>query len=76
MNDFRYVHSDMWIGVPMMQTFGADYWWKNYSVTNIVKFVQIPSEEADSIHIGWYEVGNCINPYGIRTIAYANRRNI
>jgi len=68
MNDFRYVNtSDMWIGVSMMQTFGADYWWKNYSKEYSKVCSDFNLEEADSIHIGWYEVDNYINPFGIRT---------
>ena len=32
MNDFGYNNvSDMWIGLHMIEKFGPDFWWKNYS---------------------------------------------
>lgn len=68
MNDFKYVNiADMWIGNAMMEKFGSDYWWKNYSNLYSKVCADFSLKEANSIHIGWYEVENDLEPYGIRT---------
>ena len=68
MNDFKYVNvSDMWIGVSMMQKFGSDYWWKNYTEQYCKVCKDFELEEADSIHIAWHNTHDSRDAFGIRT---------
>lgn len=69
MNDFKYVNvSDMWIGVKMMNHFGPDFWWKNYSDLYSKVCADFNLKESNSIHVGWYDEGkHGINQFGIRT---------
>jgi hypothetical protein len=68
MNDFAYANvSDMWIGVSMMDHFGVDFWWKNFSKEYSKVCKDFGLQEADSIHIGWQKVYDRRNQMGIRT---------
>lgn len=68
MNDFDYVNvSDMWIGVNMMDEFGPDFWWKNFSTQYSKVCKDFGLVEADSIHIAWQRVRQNRNQLGIRT---------
>lgn len=68
MNDFDYANvSDMWIGVNMMDRFGPDFWWKNFSQLYSKVCRDFGLQEADSIHIGWQKVYDRRNQMGIRT---------
>lgn len=68
MNDFAYANvSDMWIGVSMMDHFGVDFWWRNYSQLYSKVCRDFGLQEADSIHIGWQKVYDRRNQMGIRT---------
>lgn len=68
MNDFAYANvSDMWIGVSMMDHFGVDFWWKNFSQLYSKVCRDFGLQEADSIHIGWQRVYDKRNQMGIRT---------
>lgn len=68
MNDFDYANvSDMWIGVNMMDRFGADFWWKNFSRLYSKVCRDFDLQEADSIHIGWQKAHGRRNQLGIRT---------
>lgn len=64
MNDFDYCNvSDMWIGVEMMNHFGTDYWWSNYSDLYSKVCMDFNLTESNSIHVGFK---NTVQ-YGIRT---------
>jgi hypothetical protein len=68
MNDFKYANtSDMWIGVQMMHHFGVDFWWNNYEDLYEKVCKDFGLEEADSIHVGWHNVPDSKDQYGIRT---------
>jgi hypothetical protein len=68
MNDFEYANvSDMWIGVNMMDAFGPDYWWKNYSNLYSKVCTDFNLEEADSIHVAWKVLNGHRVQLGIRT---------
>lgn len=68
MNDYDYCNvSDMWIGVEMMNHFGTDYWWKNYSELYSKVCKDFGLIESDSIHVGWSEENSKRHQYGIRT---------
>lgn len=69
MNDFDYCNvSDMWIGIEMMQQFGPDYWWRNYSELYSKVCNDFGLNEGNSIHVGVLtnSDGNIVQ-YGIRT---------
>ncbi len=54
MNDFGYNNvSDMWIGCHMIDTFGEDFWWKNYAdkYTQVCKDFNL--NESDSFNIAF-----------------------
>ena len=68
MNDFAYANvSDMWIGVSMMDKFGVDFWWSNFSQLYSKVCRDFGLQEADSIHIGWHKVYDRRNQLGVRT---------
>jgi hypothetical protein len=68
MNDFNYCNvSDMWLGVNMMDHFGTDYWWKNYSQLYSKVCKDFDLEESDSIHVAWQQTEYGKEPMGIRT---------
>lgn len=68
MNDFEYCNvSDMWIGVEMMDHFGTDYWWSNYSDLYSKVCKDFKLEETDSIHVGWLKDENGKHQFGVRT---------
>jgi len=64
MNDYGYVNvSDMWIGVEMINKFGPDYWWNNYSDLYSKVCKDFNLKESNSIHVGWHNGSQL----GIRT---------
>jgi len=64
MNDYGYVNaSDMWIGVTMIDKFGVDFWWKNYSELYSKVCKDFDLKEANSIHVAWHKGAQV----GIRT---------
>ena len=68
MNDFDYANvSDMWIGVNMMETLGADYWWKTYGALYSKVCTDFGLTEANSIHVAWHQRDDNIVALGIRT---------
>lgn len=68
MNDFDYCNvSDMWIGVEMMNHFGTDYWWSNYSDLYSKVCSDFGLIESNSIHVGFKNQGHNTVQYGIRT---------
>lgn len=68
MNDFAYANvSDMWIGACMMDHFGVDFWWRNFSAEYSKVCRDFGLLEADSIHIGWQKIHDRRNQLGIRT---------
>lgn len=68
MNDFNYANvSDMWIGAEMINHFGTDYWWKNYSDLYLKVCKDFNLEETDSIHVGWLSDENGKHQFGVRT---------
>lgn len=68
MNDFNYANvSDMWIGVEMMNRFGTDYWWRNYSNLYSKVCKDFDLEESNSIHVAWKTENDERIQLGIRT---------
>lgn len=68
MNDFDYCNvSDMWIGVEMMNHFGVDYWWSNYSDLYSKVCKDFGLIESNSIHVGFKSEDCNLVQYGIRT---------
>ena len=54
MNKFGYNNvSDMWIGCHMIDTFGVDFWWKNYSSKYHDVCKDFDLIESDSINIAF-----------------------
>lgn len=68
MNDFNYANvSDMWIGVSMMDHFGVDYWWRNYSDQYSKVCRDFGLRESDSIHVAWKHENDDWVQLGVRT---------
>jgi len=54
MNEFGYNNvSDMWIGLHMIDTFGPDFWWKNYSKQYYQVCNDFDLEPSNAINIAY-----------------------
>lgn len=54
MNDFSYTNiADMWMGIKMIDKFGADFWWNKYENHYNRICADFNLKPANAIHVAW-----------------------